>query len=138
MARNGSIDFLCLPSFDSDACFAAMLGDQANGCWQIAPTGFVRAVERRYRGDTLILDTDHATDAGAVRVTDFMPWHDGEPIVVRIVEGLAGEVEMASLLRPRFDYGRVPPWMQAFDGGLCADTGPHQIAIAGCATRPSR
>jgi GH15 family glucan-1,4-alpha-glucosidase len=134
VARNGSIDFLCLPNFDSDACFAAMLGDQGNGCWQIAPTGFVTAVERRYRGDTLILETDHSTDSGAVRVTDFMPWHDGEPMVVRIVEGLSGEVEMASLLRPRFDYGRVPPWMRPFDGGLCADAGSHQLVLhAPCA-----
>jgi len=134
VARNGSIDFLCLPNFDSDACFAAMIGDQSNGCWQIAPTGFVTAVERRYRGDTLILETDHSTDSGAVRVTDFMPWHDGEPMVVRMVEGLSGEVEMASLLRPRFDYGRVPPWMRPFDGGLCADAGSHQLVLhAPCA-----
>jgi GH15 family glucan-1,4-alpha-glucosidase len=134
VARNGSIDFLCLPNFDSDACFAAMLGDQGNGCWQIAPTGFVTAVERRYRGDTLILETDHSTDSGAVRVADFMPWHDGEPMVVRMVEGLSGEVEMASLLRPRFDYGRVPPWMRPFDGGLCADAGSHQLVLhAPCA-----
>ena len=134
VARNGSIDFLCLPNFDSDACFAAMLGDEGNGCWQIAPTGFVTAVERRYRGDTLILETDHSTENGVVRVTDFMPWHDGEPIVVRMVEGLSGEVEMASLLRPRFDYGRVPPWMRPFDGGLCADAGSHQLVLhAACA-----
>ena len=134
VARNGSIDFLCLPNFDSDACFAAMLGDQGNGCWQIAPTGFVTGVERRYRGDTLILETDHTTESGVVRVTDFMPWHDHEPIVVRIVEGLSGEVEMASLLRPRFDYGRVPPWMRPFDGGLCADAGSHQLVLhAPCA-----
>ena len=135
VAVNGSIDFLCLPSFDSDACFAAMLGDQANGCWQIAPTGYVTAVERRYRGDTLILETDHTTESGRVRVTDFMPWHDGEPTVVRIVEGLSGRVEMGSLLRPRFDYGRVPPWMRPFDGGLCADAGPHQLVLhAPCQT----
>ena len=134
VARNGSIDFLCLPNFDSDACFAAMLGDQGNGCWQIAPTGFVTAVERRYRGDTLILETEHSTESGAVRVTDFMPWHDGEPMVVRMIEGLSGEVEMASLLRPRFDYGRVPPWMRPFDGGLCADAGSHQLVLhAPCA-----
>ncbi|SFP51669.1 glycoside hydrolase family 15 protein [Sphingomonas rubra] len=129
VSRAGSIDFLCLPHFDSDACFAAMLGDQGNGCWQIAPTGFVTGVERRYRGDTLILETDHTTESGAVRVTDFMPWHDGDPMVIRTVEGLSGEVEMASLLRPRFDYGRVPPWMRSFDGGLCADAGPHQIVL---------
>ncbi|OWK29416.1 glycoside hydrolase family 15 protein [Sphingomonas dokdonensis] len=129
VARNGSIDFLCLPHFDSDACFAAMLGDQANGCWQIAPTGFVTGVERRYRGDTLILETDHTTESGTVRVIDFMPWHDGPPIVIRMVEGLSGEVEMASLMRPRFDYGRVPPWMRSFDGGLCADAGPHQLVL---------
>ncbi|WP_300396833.1 trehalase-like domain-containing protein, partial [uncultured Sphingobium sp.] len=135
VAVNGAIDFLCLPSFDSDACFAAMLGDQANGCWQIAPTGYVTAVERRYRGDTLILETDHTTESGRVRVTDFMPWHDGEPTVVRIVEGLSGRVEMGSLLRPRFDYGRVPPWMRPFDGGLCADAGPHQLVLhAPCQT----
>ncbi len=138
VARNGSIDFLCLPHFDSDACFAAMLGDQANGCWQVAPTGFVRNVERRYRGDTLILETDHHTDAGTVRVTDFMPWHDGDPMVIRIVEGLAGEVAMTSLLRPRFDYGRVPPWMRMFNGGVCADAGPHQLVLhAPCSVEAS-
>ncbi|MGP7797083.1 glycoside hydrolase family 15 protein [Sphingomonas sp. CLY1604] len=129
VSRNGSIDFLCLPSFDSDACFAAMLGDAGDGCWRIAPTGFVHTVERRYRGDTLILETDHATDTGTVRVTDFMPWHDGEPIIVRIVEGLAGEVEVASLLRPRFDYGRVAPWMHAADNAILADAGPHQLVL---------
>ena len=129
IAINGAIDFLCLPSFDSDACFAAMLGDQANGCWQVAPTGYVTAVERRYRGDTLILETDHTTEGGTVRVTDFMPWHDGEPMVVRMVEGLSGSVEMGSLLRPRFDHGRVPPWMRPFDRGVCADAGPHQLVL---------
>lgn len=129
VAINGAIDFLCLPSFDSDACFAAMLGDQANVCWQIAPTGYVIAVERRYRGDTLILETDHTTEGGTVRVTDFMPWHDGEPMVVRMVEGLSGSVEMGSLLRPRFDHGRVPPWMRPFDRGVCADAGPHQLVL---------
>ncbi|MEH3087204.1 MAG: glycoside hydrolase family 15 protein [Xylophilus ampelinus] len=127
VARNGSIDFLCLPGFDSDACFAAMLGDEGNGCWRIAPAGFVTGVARRYRGDTLVLETEFATDTGAVRLTDFMPWHDGEPMVVRIVEGLRGEVEVSALLRLRFDYGRVPPWIRPTAGGFYADAGAHQL-----------
>jgi GH15 family glucan-1,4-alpha-glucosidase len=90
LAPTGSIDFLCWPRFDSDACMAALLGDGRHGFWRIAPAGFVEETARCYRGDTMILETVVRTDAGRVRLTEFMPWHDGDSAIVRIVEGLDG------------------------------------------------
>ncbi|MGK5627428.1 glycoside hydrolase family 15 protein [Streptomyces sp. URMC 123] len=123
VGRDGSIDWLCLPRFDSAACFAALLGDEENGHWRIAPRGGDVCTRRAYRGDTLVLETFWETPEGTVRVTDFMPVRDRAPDVVRIVEGIAGTVEMRSSLRLRFDYGNVTPWVRRADG--------HRIAVAG-------
>ena len=110
VAKTGSIDFLCWPRFDSDACLAALLGDERHGYWLISPAGYVSETTRRYRDDTAILETDHVTDTGRVRVTDLMPWRDGPSSIIRIVEGLEGEVQMAMSLRLRFGYGQIAPW----------------------------
>ncbi|MGW2619742.1 glycoside hydrolase family 15 protein [Streptomyces sp. NPDC001500] len=124
VGTDGSIDWLCLPRFDSGACFARLLGDEENGHWRIAPQGEEGTCTRRaYRRDTLVLDTEWETPDGAVRVTDLMPQRDRAPDVVRVVEGLRGRVTVRSTLRLRFDYGWVVPWMRRVDG--------HRVAIAG-------
>src|SRR3954469_20130436 len=94
VGKDGSVDWLCLPRFDSPACFAALLGGPDNGRWRIAPAGEGRAVRRRYRGDTLILETEFETDAGVVRLVDFMPPRGEAPDLIRIVEGVKGRVPM--------------------------------------------
>lgn len=129
VAPTGSIDFFCWPKFDSDACFAALLGDERHGFWRIAPAGYVASTSRRYRGDTMILETEHETDTGRVRVTDFMPWHDGVSALVRIVEGLKGSVPVALSLRLCFGYGQVSPWIQAHKRGLVAEMGPDRVIL---------
>ncbi|MER5718142.1 glycoside hydrolase family 15 protein [Streptomyces sp. NPDC002132] len=124
VGRDGSIDWLCLPRFDSGACFARLLGDEENGHWRIAPSGAEGPCTRRaYRPDTLVLDTEWETADGAIRVTDLMPQRDRAPDVVRVVEGLRGRVTVCSTLRLRFDYGSVVPWMRRSDG--------HRVAVAG-------
>src|SRR5882672_11438682 len=102
VGRDGSIDWLCLPRFDSGACFAALLGNPGHGRWLLAPAGAITAVRRRYRGATLILETEFTTVAGAVRITDFMPLAPARRDVVRIVEGLRGNVAMHLELTVRF------------------------------------
>src|SRR5215218_8818040 len=112
IGRDGSIDWLCWPRFDSGACFAALLGGPEHGRWRIAPRGEVRSRTRRYRGDSLVLETDIETADGAVRLIDFMPPRGEAPDVVRIVEGIRGRVELRTELVIRFDYGRVVPWVR--------------------------
>ncbi|MGW2047519.1 glycoside hydrolase family 15 protein [Streptomyces sp. NPDC001858] len=124
VGTDGSVDWLCLPRFDSGACFARLLGDEENGHWRIAPKDVEGPCTRRaYRPDTLVLDTEWETAEGAIRVTDLMPQRDEAPDVVRVVEGLRGEVTVRSILRLRFDYGWVVPWMRRVDG--------HRVAVAG-------
>ncbi|MFD7133164.1 glycoside hydrolase family 15 protein [Streptomyces sp. NPDC059894] len=124
VGTDGSVDWLCLPRFDSGACFARLLGDERNGHWRIAPKGVDGPCTRRaYRPDTLVLDTEWETDEGTVRVTDLMPQRDRAPDVVRVVQGLRGRVTVRSTLRLRFDYGWVVPWMRRVDG--------HRVAVAG-------
>ncbi len=148
VGRDGSIDWLCLPRFDSGACFAALLGDRDNGHWTLAPAPAAdsesttsadgtdgtddgddgdgapaRCARRSYLPDTLILETVWETTTGSVRVYDFMPQRDRTPDVMRIVEGVTGHVSMRSVLRLRFDYGHVVPWMRRCDG--------HRVAVAG-------
>jgi GH15 family glucan-1,4-alpha-glucosidase len=134
--RNGSIDWLCLPRFDSDACFAALLGDERNGNWQICPTTVDGPVSRRgdvsrqYLGDSLILETRWKTLSGVVRVLDFMPPRDdADPVLVRIVEGVEGSVEMESVLRFRFGYGKIVPWVMQRDNALRAIAGPDSCCL---------
>jgi GH15 family glucan-1,4-alpha-glucosidase len=129
VGRDGSIDWLCLPRFDSDACFAALLGTPDNGRWKIAPAGEVTAVRRRYVGDTLVLETEFETASGVVAVTDFMPVRDVVPDLVRIVEGRRGEVPVRSELAIRFDYGSTVPWVQKSDGGIAAIAGPDALRL---------
>ncbi|BBC31288.1 Glucoamylase [Streptomyces graminofaciens] len=128
VGKDGSLDWLCLPRFDSPACFAALLGDEDNGRWRIAPADengpYAR---RRYRDDTLILETEWETTTGQVLVTDFMPRRDDAPCVVRVVEGLSGTVDMRMDLRIRFDYGRILPWMRRVDGQLSGVAGPESV-----------
>ncbi|MEV0321469.1 glycoside hydrolase family 15 protein [Streptomyces sp. NPDC050658] len=123
LGRDGSIDWLCLPRFDSPACFAALLGTQEHGFWRIAPVGAGPCTRRAYRPDTLVMDSTWQCPTGAVRVTDFMPPRAQLPCVVRVVEGLSGSVAMRSELRPRFNQGRIVPWVRA--EGHCA------VAVAG-------
>ncbi|MFF1444237.1 glycoside hydrolase family 15 protein [Streptomyces sp. NPDC058295] len=128
VGMDGSVDWLCLPRFDSGACFARLLGEEENGHWRIAPEGVRGPCTRRaYRPDTLVLDTEWETDEGAIRVTDLMPQRDQAPDVVRIVEGLRGRVTVRSALRLRFDYGWIIPWMRRADGHRVAIGGPDAV-----------
>ena len=129
ISNTGSVDFLCWPRFDSQACFAALLGDAGNGRWQIAPAGFTTASRRRYRGDTLVLETEFTTETGRVRVIDFMPTDQSVSAVIRIVEGIDGHVPMVMHLRLRFDYGVEPPWSRPHGRGLWCEIGPHQVVL---------
>ncbi|QHY94798.1 Trehalase [Streptomyces sp. S4.7] len=127
VGRDGSIDWLCLPRFDSAACFASLLGNKENGHWLLAPRGANRCTSRRYTGDSLVLETLWETRSGTVKVTDFMPQRDVAPDVVRIVEGVSGTVEMNATLRLRFDYGSIVPWMRRTDGQRVAVAGPDSV-----------
>jgi len=124
VGRDGSIDWACFPRFDSGACFAALLGTTDHGRWLLAPRSDAWSPGRRYRENTLVLETDWETDGGKARVIDFMPPRGKAPDIVRIVEGLAGEVEMASELVIRYDYGSTLPWVRRLD----EDT---RVAVAG-------
>ncbi|MET7519103.1 glycoside hydrolase family 15 protein [Streptomyces sp. NPDC005480] len=123
ISRGGSVDWLCLPRFDSAACFAALVGKEENGHWRLGPKDGGDCTRRSYRPGTLILDSEWDTDEGSVRVTDLMPQRDQAPDLVRIVEGLRGRVTMRSTLRLRFDYGSIVPWVRRSDG--------HRVAVAG-------
>ena len=129
VGRNGSIDWLCMPRFDSGACFAALLGNDEHGFWRIAPKGEIVKVQRRYRGDTLVLETEFETADGAVRLIDCMPPRDDFPNVVRLVEGVRGRVRMAMKLVIRFDYGASVPWVRRMDGGILAVAGPNALML---------
>jgi GH15 family glucan-1,4-alpha-glucosidase len=129
VSRDGSIDWLCLPRFDSGACFAALLGDDGNGHWRIAPAGGVRGVRRRYRGDTLVLETEFETEDGVARLVDFMVPRLADPDVVRLVEGVRGRVPMRMELRIRFDYGRLTPWVRRVGKALLAVSGPEALVL---------
>ena len=130
VGSDGSIDWLCLPRFDSGACFAALLGDKRNGRWRIAPPAeAVCSVHRRYRPGTLVLETEFVTATGVVRVTDCMPVRGAAPDVVRVVEGVSGTVELELELVLRFDYGRSVPWVQRDGHGIVAIAGPDAIRL---------
>ncbi len=132
--RDGSIDWLCWPRFDDDACFAALLGTAENGRWSIAPSGSVAASSRRYQEDTLIVETEFSTDAGQVRLLDFMPMRggplqDGHSSVIRMVCGVHGSVELSMDLRLRFDYGALPPHLEGDAHGFSASIGPDRVVL---------
>ncbi|MEU1375533.1 glycoside hydrolase family 15 protein [Streptomyces triculaminicus] len=127
VGRDGSVDWLCLPRFDSPACFAALLGDEDNGHWRLAPAGAGACTRRAYLEDSLVLESVWETGDGTVKVTDFMPQRDRAPDLVRIVEGVSGSVEMRSVLRLRFDYGAIVPWIRRSDGHRVAVAGPDSV-----------
>ncbi len=124
VGRDGSIDWLCLPRFDSPACFAALMDDAGAGRWLLAPASGAGCTRRRYRGDSLVLETEWETPDGAVRVVDAMPLRGEAADVVRVVEGVSGRVPMVMELLMRFDYGAVPPWVRQLDGQWSAVAGP--------------
>jgi GH15 family glucan-1,4-alpha-glucosidase len=129
VGRNGSIDWLCFPRFDSPACFAALLGSPAHGRWLLAPEGTIQRVSRRYRGYSLVLETEFTTGSGCVRVIDCMPPRRREPDVVRVVEGVRGDVAMEMELIVRFDYGSIVPWVRTIEGRLLAIGGPDAVSL---------
>ncbi len=130
VGRNGSIDWLCWPRFDSAACIAALVGSEENGRWLLTPSA-VRSSSRSYRGSGLVLETVFQTDTGSVALIDFMPVGVPSPSIVRIVEGRTGSVEMTHELRLRFDYGMSVPWVTrlANDAGIVAIAGPAQVVL---------
>ncbi|MGE3513385.1 MAG: glycoside hydrolase family 15 protein [Vicinamibacterales bacterium] len=126
---NGSIDWLCLPRFDSSACFAALLGSADHGRWHLTPTAPIRSTRRRYRGATLVLETEFTTDEGTVCLIDCMPPRQQEPDVVRLVRGVSGTVELEMELVIRFDYGSIVPWVRTIQGRLTAIGGPDALSL---------
>jgi GH15 family glucan-1,4-alpha-glucosidase len=129
VSREGSIDWACFPRFDSGACFAALLGGPEHGRWLLAPASTVRRSTRRYRSDTLILESVYETEEGAVRAIDFMPPRGRAPDIVRIVEGLDGNVPMRSELVIRFDFGHIVPWVRRVDHARVATAGPDALCF---------
>ena len=129
VGNDGSIDWLCWPRFDSDACFAALLGDEHNGRWQLTPAVPVRSVRRRYQPGTLVLETDFECAEGRVRLIDFMPVRSGTPDIVRIVRGLEGRVPMRMEASLRFGYGDRTPWMRSAACCVSAKAGPDAALL---------
>jgi GH15 family glucan-1,4-alpha-glucosidase len=129
VARNGSIDWLCVPRFDSAACFAALLGTPEHGRWLIAPADAPKATRRRYHPGTLVLETQHETERGVVSVIDCMPPRTAVPDVARLVEGKRGEVTMRMELVIRCDYGSVIPWVRRTEDGISAVAGPDALRL---------
>jgi GH15 family glucan-1,4-alpha-glucosidase len=129
VSRDGSIDWLCWPRFDSEACFAALLGSEEHGHWQIAPCDGTARVTRRYRPNTLILETRFECNEGAVSIIDFMPVKAAQSHVVRLVVGERGSVAMRTKLVLRFGYGAIVPWVTRLDGALRAIAGPDMVVL---------
>jgi len=134
VGRNGSIDWLCFPRFDSTACFAALLGSPDNGHWSIAPKATHPKVKRRYREGTLVLETEFSTPQGTVVLIDCMDRRGEHQDVIRLVRGIRGRVPMQMELTLRFDYGTVVPWVSRLEGSrLCAVAGPDRIVFGSSA-----
>ncbi len=129
VSREGSIDWLCWPSFSSGACFAGLLGTADNGFWRIRPVGKIESVRRSYRGETMILDTTFITRDGEACLTDFMPPRGQHSDVIRIVTGVRGTVEMNFEVAFRFDYGLTVPWVNCQDAELRAVAGPDMVVM---------
>ena len=130
VSTTGSIDWLCLPRFDSPAAFAALLDNHKAGHWTLAPVAADKCTSRRYAGKTLVLETNWVTADGAVRVIDFMPPRADTPHVVRIAVGLDGDVALRSVLRLRFDYGREVPWVRHVGREVHAIAGPNRVRLS--------
>jgi len=133
VTKSGSIDWLCLPAFDSDACFASLIGTPSNGYWTIAPTDPVKEIRRRYRKDTLILETDFITATGTVRLVDFMPLRRGREYsrVCRTLRCLKGAVTIRAELSPRLAFGRAVPRVVSADGATKLFAGPDALFLRG-------
>jgi GH15 family glucan-1,4-alpha-glucosidase len=133
VAKDGSIDWMCLPAFDSDACFAALVGTRKNGYWKVAPAVPVTSVRRRYRKDTLILETDFVTETGTLKLVDFMPPRHGRdyPQVCRLVRCIDGTVRVRSEISPRFAFGRAVPCVVSADGLTKMYAGPDALYLRG-------
>jgi GH15 family glucan-1,4-alpha-glucosidase len=129
VSRSGSIDWACFPRFDSGACFAALLGERDNGRWSINPVDRPIRTTRRYRADTLVLETDIEVASGAIRLIDFMPIRGDTPDIVRIVQAIRGQVAMEAELIIRFDYGRAVPWVRRQNGTFTATAGPDALCL---------
>jgi GH15 family glucan-1,4-alpha-glucosidase len=135
VSRDGAVDWWCPPRFDSAACFAALLGTEQDGCWTLRPTDNAES-RRRYRPDTLVLETDWRTTTGEVRVVDFLSLPDGDlrpegnpTRLVRMVTGVRGRVEMCTVLRARFDYGRIEPWVEPAGHGTSIAAGADALHL---------
>jgi GH15 family glucan-1,4-alpha-glucosidase len=129
IGRDGSIDWLCLPRFDSGACFAALLGTEKHGRWLLRPASKIKRIQRRYREGTLVLETDYDTEDGAVTLIDCMPPRTEEPHLVRLVVGARGQVRMRMQLIIRFDYGTIIPWVRRIENGIRAVAGPDTLLL---------
>ena len=141
IGRNGSLDWLCLPRFDSPSVFGALLGDERHGSWLLAPTDPEATAVRKYRPDTFVLDTRWTTSTGEVQVLEMMPLGDRRADIVRRVRGIRGTVDMHQVLRIRFCYATAMPWVQQVDvdgqKALVATAGPDAIMVRGPRFRPS-
>jgi GH15 family glucan-1,4-alpha-glucosidase len=129
VSKQGSIDWLCLPDFDSGACFAALVGTVDNGHWSIAPAEALRSIRRRYRDGSLLLETEFETESGSVTLIDCMVPRDGLPELLRVVVGSRGQVRMNLELVLRFDYGSVVPWVHRIERGIHAIAGPDTVRL---------
>jgi GH15 family glucan-1,4-alpha-glucosidase len=129
VSKQGSIDWLCLPYFDSAACFAALLGTAENGRWSISPSDPIQSIRRCYRDGSLVLETSFETESGSVKLIDCMVTHEEQPELLRIVEGTRGQVLMNLDLTIRFDYGSVVPWVHKIEDGILAVAGPDLIVL---------
>ncbi|HEY1847550.1 MAG TPA: trehalase-like domain-containing protein, partial [Opitutaceae bacterium] len=125
----GSIDWMCVPRFDAGACFAALLGGEEHGFWRIAPASGTRSVTRRYRANSLVLETDFETDGGLLRLTDCMPIRQEYPWLVRLATCVRGEVAVHMKLVIRFNYGETLPWVRKSDHSLEAKAGPDALVL---------
>ena len=126
---NGSIDWLGFPRFDSDACFAALLGHEGNGHWQVAPVKPARKITHRYRGSTVILETLFETEDWEIKIADFMPINSTAPALVRVIEGIRGSVDVALHLTIRFNHGLTVPWVRRIKDGITAVAGPDAVVL---------
>jgi GH15 family glucan-1,4-alpha-glucosidase len=129
VGRDGSIDWLCLPRFDSESCFARLLGDESHGFWRIAPTSEQVETRRRYRGDSLVLETEFQTPEGVARLVDCMPIREDLPQVVRLIEGVSGTVDIRMQIAIRFGYGSVVPWVRQSGSLMTAIAGPDALSL---------
>src|SRR5690606_35598898 len=129
VGRDGAVDWMCLPRFDSPACFAALLGEERHGTWRLGPAGGGDCTRRSYRDGTLVLESEWDVPEGRVRVVDLMPPRGEQADLVRIVEGVRGRVPMRTEIRLRFDYGHVVPWVTEEAGALRAVAGADSVRL---------